>query len=69
MQKTNRKWGLTAKYLGLNGVILPLSSVVPDMLKVQFELEPKAAKWYATADITNVIFSVLLESAGQSAFT
>ena len=35
----------------LNEVTPPLSAAVPDMLELQYELESKAAKWYATTDI------------------
>ena len=49
----------------------PLSAAVPDMLELQYELESKAAKWYATIDIANVFFSIPLaaECRPQFAFT
>ncbi|KAK4811021.1 hypothetical protein QYF61_015725 [Mycteria americana] len=49
----------------------PLSAAVPDMLELQYELESKAAKWYATNDIANAFFSIPLaaECRPQFAFT
>ena len=47
-------------YRGLNEVTSSLSAAVPDMLELQYELESKAAKWYATTDITNAFFSIKL---------
>ena len=41
-------------YHGLNEVTLPLSAAVPVMLELQYELESKAAEWYATTDIDDV---------------
>ena len=51
---------------------MPLLSVaVPDMLELQYELESKAAKWYAAIDIANAFFSTPLtaECRPQFAFT
>ncbi|RMC09653.1 hypothetical protein DUI87_13439 [Hirundo rustica rustica] len=41
------------------------------MLELQYELESKAAKWYATIDIANAFFSIPLaaECRAQFAFT
>ena len=41
------------------------------MLELQYELESKAAKWYATTDIANAFFSIPLamECRPQFAFT
>ena len=49
----------------------PLSAAVPDMLELQFKLESKAARWYATIDIANTFFSIppLAECRPQFAFT
>ncbi|GAB0208294.1 hypothetical protein GRJ2_003295100 [Grus japonensis] len=48
-----------------------MSAAVPDMLELQYELESKAAKWYATIDIANAFFSIPLaaECRPQCAFT
>ena len=62
---------LTADYHGLNEVTSLLCAAMPDMLELQYELQSKTAKWYATIDIVNVFFSVPL-AAGcrpQFAFT
>ena len=48
---------LTVDYRGLNEVTPLLSAAGPDMLELQYELESKAAKWYATTDIANAFFS------------
>ena len=58
-------------YHGLNEVTPPLNASLPDMLELQYELESKAAKWYATTDITNAFFSIPLatECRPQFAFT
>ncbi|PKU29468.1 hypothetical protein llap_20228 [Limosa lapponica baueri] len=71
VRKSNGEWRLTVDYHGLNEVILPLSAAVPDMLELQYELESKAAKWYATTDIANAFFSIPLavECRPQFAFT
>ena len=44
---------------------------MPDMLELQYKLESKAAKWYATTDIANAFFSIPLatECRPQLAFT
>ncbi|GAB0189111.1 macrophage immunometabolism regulator [Grus japonensis] len=68
---SNGEWRLTVDYRGLNEVTPPMSAAVPDMLELQYELESKAAKWYATIDIANAFFSIPL-AAGcrpQFAFT
>ncbi|RMC06522.1 hypothetical protein DUI87_15959 [Hirundo rustica rustica] len=44
VRKSDRKWRLTVDYRALNEVTPPLSAAVPDMLKLQYELESKAAK-------------------------
>ncbi|RMC22049.1 hypothetical protein DUI87_02920 [Hirundo rustica rustica] len=58
-------------YRALNEVTRPLSAAMPDMLELQYELESKAAKWYATIDIANAFFSIPLaaECRAQFAFT
>ncbi|KAM6381871.1 uncharacterized protein FN964_007724 [Alca torda] len=71
VQKSDGDWRLTVDYRGLNEVTPPLSAAVPDMLELQYELESKAAKWYATIDIANAFFSIPLaaECRPQFAFT
>ncbi|GAB0204557.1 hypothetical protein GRJ2_002921300 [Grus japonensis] len=71
VQKSNGERRLTVDYRGLNEVTPPLSAAVPDMLELQYELESKAAKWYATTDIENMFFSIPLaaECRPQFAFT
>ncbi|KAM6086134.1 uncharacterized protein LJ206_007568 [Theristicus caerulescens] len=71
VQKSNGEWRLTVDYRGLNEVTPPLSAAMPDMLELQYELESKAAKWYATIDIANTFFSIPLaaECRPQFAFT
>ena len=58
LRKSTGEWRLTIDYRGLNEVTPPLSAAVPDMLELQYQLESKAAKWYATTEITNAFFSV-----------
>ncbi|GAB0206392.1 macrophage immunometabolism regulator [Grus japonensis] len=62
---------MTVDYRGLNEVMLPMSAAMPDMLELQYELESKAAKWYATIDRANAFFSIPLaaECRPQFAFT
>ncbi|KAK4811016.1 hypothetical protein QYF61_015720 [Mycteria americana] len=71
VQKSNGEWRLTVDYHGLNEVMPPLSAAVPDMLELQYELESKAAKLYASIDIANAFFSIPLaaECRPQFAFT
>ena len=71
VRKSNGEWRLTADYRGLNEVTPPLNAAIPDMLELQYELESKAAKWYATIDIANAFFSIPLaaERHPQFAFT
>ncbi|GAB0210190.1 hypothetical protein GRJ2_003484800 [Grus japonensis] len=71
VRKSNGEWRLTVDYCGLNEVTLPMSAAVPDMLELQYELESKAAKWYATNDIANAFFSIPLaaECRPHFAFT
>ena len=58
-------------YHTLKEVTPPLSAAVPDMLELQYELESKAAKWYATTDTVNAFFAIPLatECRPQFAFT
>ncbi|TRZ06224.1 hypothetical protein HGM15179_020882 [Zosterops borbonicus] len=69
--KSDGEWRLTVDYCALNEVTPPLSAAVPDMLELQYALESKAARWYATIDIANAIFSIPLaaECRPQFAFT
>ncbi|GAB0209723.1 hypothetical protein GRJ2_003438000 [Grus japonensis] len=71
VRKSNGEWRLTVDNHGLNEVTPPMSAAVPDMLELQYELESKAAKWYATIDIANAFFSIPLaaECRPQFAFT
>ncbi|GAB0209136.1 hypothetical protein GRJ2_003379300 [Grus japonensis] len=71
VRKSNGEWRLTVDYHGLNEVTPPMSAAVPDMLELQYELESKAAKWYATMDIANAFFLIPLaaECRPQFAFT
>ncbi|GAB0207840.1 hypothetical protein GRJ2_003249700 [Grus japonensis] len=45
-----------------------MSAAVPDMLELQYELESKAAKWYATMDIANAFFSIPLAAECRPQF-
>ncbi|GAB0205118.1 hypothetical protein GRJ2_002977400 [Grus japonensis] len=69
--KSSGEWRLTVDYHGLNEVTPPMGAAMPDMLELQYELESKAAKWYATIDIANAFFSIPLaaECRPQFAFT
>ncbi|GAB0206634.1 hypothetical protein GRJ2_003129000 [Grus japonensis] len=69
--KSNGEWRLTVDYRGLNEVTPPMSAAMPDMLELHYELESKAAKWYATIDRANAFFSIPLvtECRPQFAFT
>ena len=71
VRKSDGEWRLTVDYCGLNEVTPPLTAAVLDMLELQYKLESKAAKWYATIDIANAFFSVPLaaECGPQFAFT
>ncbi|GAB0208264.1 hypothetical protein GRJ2_003292100 [Grus japonensis] len=71
VRKSNGEWRLTVDYSGLKKDTLPMSTAVPDMLELQYELESKAAKWYATIDIANAVSSIPLaaECRPQFAFT
>ncbi|RMC20310.1 hypothetical protein DUI87_01157 [Hirundo rustica rustica] len=71
VRKSDGEWRLTVDYRALNEVTPPLSAAVLDMLELQYELESKAAKWYATIDIANAFFSIPLaaECRPQFAFT
>ncbi|GAB0206971.1 hypothetical protein GRJ2_003162700 [Grus japonensis] len=60
VRKSNGEWRLTVDYRGLNEVTPPMTAAVPDMLELQYELESKAAKWYATIDRANAFFSIPL---------
>ncbi|GAB0183257.1 macrophage immunometabolism regulator [Grus japonensis] len=71
MRKFDGEWRLTVDYHGLNEVTLPLSAAMLDMLELQYELESKAAKRYATIHMANTFFSIPLaaECRPQFAFT
>ncbi|KAK4827062.1 hypothetical protein QYF61_013703 [Mycteria americana] len=67
-RQSNGGWRLTVHYRGLNEVTPPLSAAVLDMLELQYELESKAAKWYATTDIANDFFSIPLAAECRPQF-
>ncbi|GAB0203749.1 hypothetical protein GRJ2_002840500 [Grus japonensis] len=71
VRKSNGEWRLTVDYHGLNEIMSPMSAAMPDMLELQYELESKAAKWYATIDTANAFFSIPLaaECRPQYPFT
>ncbi|RMB93146.1 hypothetical protein DUI87_30468 [Hirundo rustica rustica] len=71
VRKSEGEWRLTVDYRALNEMTPPLRAAVPDMLELQYELESKAAKWYATIHIANAFFSIPLaaECRPQFAFT
>ncbi|GAB0208168.1 macrophage immunometabolism regulator [Grus japonensis] len=71
VQKSNGECRLTVDYRGLNEVTSLMSAAILDMLELKYELESKAAKWYATTDIANAFFSIPLvaECRPQFAFT
>lgn len=60
VHKASGEWRLMVDYRGLNEVTPPLSPAALDVLELQYELESKAAKWYATTDIANAFFSIPL---------
>ncbi|GAB0209188.1 macrophage immunometabolism regulator [Grus japonensis] len=68
VRKSNGEWRLTVDYRGLNEVTPPMSAAVPDMLELQYELESKAAKRYATIDIANAFFSIPLAAECRPQF-
>lgn len=71
VQKSEGEWRLTVDYRGLNEVTPRLSAAAPDVLELQYNLDSKAAKWYAANDIANTFFSISLatECRPQFAFT
>ncbi|TRZ11206.1 hypothetical protein HGM15179_015907 [Zosterops borbonicus] len=68
--KSDGEWRLTVDCCALNEVTPLLSAAVLDLLELQYELESKAVRWYATIDIANA-FSIPLaaECRPQFAFT
>ena len=68
VRKSTGEWRLTIDYHGPNEVTPLLSAAVPDMLQLQYQLELKAAKWYATIDIANAFFSIPLASECRPQF-
>jgi len=70
VRKSTGEWRLTINYRDLNEVT-QLRAAMPDMLELQYQLESKAANWYATIDIVNAFFSIPLaaECRPQCAFT
>jgi len=59
-ESLRERWRLKVNYHCLNEVTSPLNAALPDMLETQYEMELKAAKWYATTDNTNAFFSTSL---------
>lgn len=55
MRESSGEWRQTANYQDLNEVTPPLSAAAPGMLEFQYDLQSKAAKWYATTDVANII--------------
>ncbi|TRZ12336.1 hypothetical protein HGM15179_014756 [Zosterops borbonicus] len=68
VHKSDGEWRLTVDYCALNEVTPPLSAAVPDMLELQYELESKAARWYATINIANAFFSIPLAAECRPLF-
>ncbi|GAB0188310.1 hypothetical protein GRJ2_001296300 [Grus japonensis] len=68
LRKSNGEWRLTVDYRGLNEVTPPMSAAMLDMLELQYELESKAAKWYATTDIANAFFLIPLAAECRPQF-
>ncbi|RMC00711.1 hypothetical protein DUI87_22738 [Hirundo rustica rustica] len=68
VHNSSGEWRLAVDYRALNEVTPPLSVAVPDMLELQYELESKAAKWYATIDIANAFFSIPLAAECRAQF-
>ncbi|KAF4801179.1 hypothetical protein TURU_036487 [Turdus rufiventris] len=71
VRKSDGEWRLTVDYHALNEVTALLSAAMPDTLKLQYELESKAANWSTTIDIINAFFCIPLaaECRPQFAFT
>ncbi|KAK4833069.1 hypothetical protein QYF61_027731 [Mycteria americana] len=63
VQKSNGEWRLMVDCRGLSEVTPMLSAAVPDVVELQYELESKAVKWYATTDITNFPFGSRVQAA------
>ncbi|KAF4804516.1 hypothetical protein TURU_007138 [Turdus rufiventris] len=61
-------WRLTVDYRTLNEVTPLLRAAVLNMQELQYELESKAAQWYATIDITNAFFSIPLAAECRPQF-
>jgi len=59
---------LTVDYHALNEVTEPLSAAVLDVLELQYELESKVTKWYATIEIASVFFSIPLATECRPQF-
>ncbi|KAJ7423913.1 hypothetical protein BTVI_08141 [Pitangus sulphuratus] len=68
VRKSDGEWRLTVNYRGLNEITPPLSTAVPDMLELQYKLESKTAKWYATIDVANAFSSIPLAAEGRPQF-
>ena len=68
VRKSTGEWRLRVDSHSWNEVMLLLSAAVLDMLEVQYELESKAAKWYATIDIANAFFSIPLAAECRPQF-
>ncbi|KAF4798806.1 hypothetical protein TURU_060657 [Turdus rufiventris] len=68
VRKSDGKWRLTMGYHAQNEVTPPLSAAVPDMLELQYELESKAARSYATTDFANAFFCIPLAAECRPQF-
>jgi len=68
VQKPDGEWRLTVDNRGLSAITPHLSAAVTDMLELQYELELKAAKWYAIIDIANAFFSIPLAAKCRPLF-
>ncbi|KAF4803562.1 hypothetical protein TURU_014995 [Turdus rufiventris] len=68
VRKSDGEWRLNVDYCALNEVTPPLRAAVPDMQELQYELECKAARWYATIDIANAFLSIPLAAECKPQF-
>jgi len=66
VQKPKGEWRFTVDYHGLNEVTPPPSAGVLDMLELQYQLESKTVKRYATTDIA--FFSIALAAECRPQF-
>lgn len=64
VKKADGSWRLTVDYQGLNKVVSPIASAVPNLVSTIQKIQEAEAVWYSATDPASAFFSLpILETA------